>query len=322
MTTPVLAYPLPNEKFILDTDASDTGIGAVLSQKQSGEEKVVAYASRSLTKAERNYCTTRKELLALVFFVKHFRHYLYGQQFLVRTDHQALKWLFKFKEPEGQLARWVIQLSEYNFEIEHRPGKLHVNADSLSRLPCKQCGLEGNVSSDSVPMPGKVLVVAENVGDAPEVQVSSQDREEKDMPGIDMGTEQRMDADMREVISWVENQQKPDIASVEKLSPVVKDLWSKFDQLCLVHDVLCITWEKNNHQSVVKTVVPRHLVKDILFSIHSACTGGHLGIAKTGGKVKGRFYWLQLWKDVEIFCQACEKCATRKNPGKCLKGIN
>ncbi len=130
-------------EFILDTDASNVGIGAVLSQRQEdGTEKVVAYASRTLTKPERNYCVTRRELLAVVAFVKYFKQYLYGQKFTVRSDHGALRWLTNFRNPEGQLTIWMEILSEYNFTIEHRAGRIHQNADALSCKPCNQCGRE------------------------------------------------------------------------------------------------------------------------------------------------------------------------------------
>ena len=76
----------------------------MLSQIQDGKERVIAYSSKSLNTAERNYCVTRKELWAVVYHVKHFRCYLYGQHFTIRTDHGSLKWLHRFKEPEGQLA--------------------------------------------------------------------------------------------------------------------------------------------------------------------------------------------------------------------------
>ena len=142
-SSPILAYPDKVGKMILDTDASAFGIGAVLSQIQDGEEKVIAYASRTLSKTERQYCVTRRELLAVVVFTKHFKHYLMGRRFRVRTDHSSLQWLMNFKEPEGQLARWLESLSHYNFDIEHRAGKSHQNADSLSRIPCKQCDKMG-----------------------------------------------------------------------------------------------------------------------------------------------------------------------------------
>ena len=119
--------------FVLDTDGSDVGIGAVLSQKQTdGSERVIAYASRVLSKPERRYCVTRKELLPAVNFIKYFRPYLLGNSFILRTDHSSLTWLYNFKNPEGQLARWLEALQEYHFTIEHRKGRLHGNADAMS----------------------------------------------------------------------------------------------------------------------------------------------------------------------------------------------
>ncbi|KMQ87964.1 krab-a domain-containing protein, partial [Lasius niger] len=133
----VLSFPKENGMFILDTDVSNLGIGAVLSQKQNGIEKVIAYYSRTFNKTERN-CVTRRELLAVVDSIKSFHHYLYGQSFLVRTDHASLKWLMSFKNLEGQLARWLERLQQYNFEIIYRKGQSHRNADGLSRRPCAE----------------------------------------------------------------------------------------------------------------------------------------------------------------------------------------
>lgn len=103
---PVLAMP-DFKEFILDTDAGNLSIGAVLSQKINDEERPVAYTSQTLTKAEHQYCVTRKELLVVVYFAKYSKHYLYGKQFTVRTNHSSSCWLLSFKNPEGQLARWL-----------------------------------------------------------------------------------------------------------------------------------------------------------------------------------------------------------------------
>jgi hypothetical protein len=130
-----MAYPCELGKYILDTDACDFGIGAVLSQTQDGKQRVIAYASRSLNKSERNYCVTDKELLAVLYFIQYFRYYLLGRKFLVRSDHQALRWLFNLREPKGRVARWIEILSAYDFEVEYRPGKQHSNADGMSRCP-------------------------------------------------------------------------------------------------------------------------------------------------------------------------------------------
>ena len=145
---PILSYPIPNGDFILDTDASGNGIGAVLSQIQDGDEKVLAYASHKLSRPERNYCVARRELLAVVVYLKHFKQYLYGQKVTVRTDHAALRWVLNFKNPEGQLARWIEVISQFDLDIEHRPGKKHGNADGTSRRQCKQCGREEVVSDE------------------------------------------------------------------------------------------------------------------------------------------------------------------------------
>ncbi|GBL98225.1 Retrovirus-related Pol polyprotein from transposon 297 [Araneus ventricosus] len=117
---------------------NNEGIGAVLSQKIGNEECVIAYFSKSLGKPERNYCVTRKELLAIVISIEHFHHYLYGQKFLLRTDHASLRWLLNFKEPEGQIACWIQRLQEYDFEIQHRKETFHGNADALSLRPCRE----------------------------------------------------------------------------------------------------------------------------------------------------------------------------------------
>ena len=100
-TAPILALPTDDDPFVLDVDASGFSLGAVLSQQQGGQEKVICYASRMLSRTERNYCCTRRELLAVVFFVKQFRAYLLGKKFLIRTDHAALTWLRKTPELIG-----------------------------------------------------------------------------------------------------------------------------------------------------------------------------------------------------------------------------
>ena len=131
-----IAYPDYSQQFILDTDASNAAIGAVLSQiKKDVQEHVIAYGSRILTKSKCQYSVTRHELLAVVVFTKYFRPYLLGRSFVLWTDHGSLQWLFNFKDPEGQVARWLEALQELNFEIVHQNGHSHNNADALSRIP-------------------------------------------------------------------------------------------------------------------------------------------------------------------------------------------
>ena len=107
---PILGYPTADDPFVVDTDASLVGVGAVLSQIQDGKEKVISYFSHRLSKAESNYCVTRRELLAVIKALRKFHPYLYGRPFTLRTDHAALRWLLNFKCPDGQTARWLQEL--------------------------------------------------------------------------------------------------------------------------------------------------------------------------------------------------------------------
>ena len=136
VSSPVLSFPKRSGgPFILDTDASQTAIGAELLQMQDGEERVIGYGSYVLTPAQRNYCTKRKELLAVVRFTRQYRHYLLGKKFYVCTDHGSLAWLTQFRLISGMLARWLEELAQFDIEIPHPKGVKHVNADALARIP-------------------------------------------------------------------------------------------------------------------------------------------------------------------------------------------
>jgi len=134
-----LAFPHPDIPCIVDSDASDVAIGAVLSQVIDGVERPIVFYSKMMNITQRNYCPTRRELLAVIAARQHFRHYLLGNKVVLRTDHHSLKWLNTFKRPEGIMARWIETLAEFDYTIEHRSGRLHCNADGVSRPLCKQC---------------------------------------------------------------------------------------------------------------------------------------------------------------------------------------
>jgi len=135
MSPPVLVLPTEDDQFILDTDASEESIGAVLSVLPDGRNCVVAYAGRLLKKNELNYCVTRKKLLAIVHFTRHFLQYLLEKSFIIRTDHAALTWLQRTPESVGQNAPWLELLGEYSFVVHHRRGTSPGNADAISRHP-------------------------------------------------------------------------------------------------------------------------------------------------------------------------------------------
>lgn len=134
VSNPILIYPNFQEPFLLTTDASAFAIGAVLSQGPVGKDLPIAYASRTLCNAETKYSTIERELLAIVWAVKHFRPYLFGRKFTLITDHRPLTWLFSIKDPGSRLARWRLKLEEYDYKIEYKPGKINKNADALSRI--------------------------------------------------------------------------------------------------------------------------------------------------------------------------------------------
>lgn len=133
VSAPILSCPDFTKHFYVQTDASDFGLGAVLTQVHEDGEKVISYLSRSLTPTERKYSVTEKECLAVVYSVEKLRGYLEGVRFTVITDHYSLKWLFSIKDPVGRIARWAVRLQQYNFDIVHRSGRENIVPDTLSR---------------------------------------------------------------------------------------------------------------------------------------------------------------------------------------------
>ena len=211
MRAPILGYPLPDAPLILDTDASNQAVGAVLSQLQDGQEQVIAYYSQTLSRPQKQYCITRRELLAVIKAVQHFHHYLYGRHFTVRTDHAALKWLLSFRNPEGQIARWIQRLQEYDFEIEHRSGLKHNNADALSRRPClaqhcKHCDRQETkerlATSDQAPTTNdeKIEPKACTVSLTPAESASTIDMSQYSQ----IKQEQMQDPDLKPILEWKE----------------------------------------------------------------------------------------------------------------------
>jgi len=303
-TAPILCYPNYKEKFILDTDASQEGIGAVLSQRQGDKEVVIAYASRSLSKSERKYCVTRKELLSAVTFIHHFRPYLLGHQFLLRTDHGSLTWLQSFKEPEGQLARWVEQLQEYNFEIVHRPGRRHANADAMSRHPCSQCQRPESECSTSEP---EVQVAATTL--APQRERSTID--------LEFRQSQIQDEIIGPVLTAKENGVKLSADELKRFPREVTMLAQQWEQLTIQHGVLYRKYEnQQGSQLHLQLVVPTEQQSSTLHEIHGGRMAGHLGEDRTFKKLQERFYWPGYSQSVKEWCRNCPHCAVRKKPNQ------
>ena len=291
VSAPVLAFPNCSRMFILDTDASNQGIGAVLSQENDdGLEHVVAYASQALSKAERKYSVTRKELLAVVSFLHYFRPYLLGRRFRLRTGHSSLLWLRRFKEPEGQLAHWLEQLEEYHFDIVHRQGKLHNNADALSRLPytdgesdiCSNSGVSTVANTSLLPV------------------YSPQDIRTKQLRDNLVGPFLRA----KEI-----GDQPPSMQSGPKWRKMVQ-LWN---QLFVKNGTLYRLFSvSEGSSSMVQLVVPDSLKEEILYGVHEGIGGGHFGVEKSVAKLKERYYWPGHYNDVQNWCANCGACIARK----------
>ena len=143
---PLLVFPDFTKPFVLETDASGQGLGAVLNQQQeNGLVAPIAYASRTLQKHEQNYGVTELEALGVVWAIRHFKPYLYGHACKVYTDHEALKSLLNTPYPSGKLARWGLTIQELDLEIHYRPERSNQAADALSCQPLPNVLLEGPV---------------------------------------------------------------------------------------------------------------------------------------------------------------------------------
>ena len=225
---PILAYPDFDNEFVLTTDASNIGLGAVLSQKVKGKEVVISYASRTLSKAEGNYSTTERECLAVVWAVQHYSHYLLGGTFVIRTDHDPLSYLRSVPSPHGRLARWIGWLEQFSYKIVYTPGKSIPHADALSRAPV--------VSGMEIPS-------------------GISDRE--------IQREQGLDGVVRYVVELWKAGKPPDRGD----NAEVKQLWKVSDDFLYRNGILCVKsrlGRKNNLQ----VILPRSLVVRALQFAH------------------------------------------------------
>ena len=334
-TSPILAYPDPGSMFILDTDASYHGIGSVLSQVQDGEERVIAYFSRTLSKPKRRYCATRKELLAIIVSVKNFHHYLFGRKFLVRTDHGALQWLMKFKNPEGQTARWLEILGTYDFDIQHWLGRYHGNCDGLSRRPCEetecdQCARIQKYEAETVVHIPKRLPREETNGRAVKTAEKELSGDKKvvyaippctETPWIEsMSVEEMRRAQLEDPIigEFIQMKEKnavrPTWEEVAPLGNKFKGYWTHWDMFRFCDGVLHKDWVEDGAGRRTLLVLPEKFRNGALRELHDARVAGHLGQAKTLSRVRERFYWLGHHKDVIEWCKSCIVCVKKGKP--------
>ena len=325
VSPPILAYASPDGEFVLDTDASNYGISGILSQVQEGKERVIGYFSRSLSKEERRYCVTRRELLAIVKSVDHYHHYLYGlESFTVRTDHGSLRWLMRFKNPEDQMARWLTKLGMYNMKIEFRPGRFNSNADGLSRIPCgpckgctKKCDVEEKAGNPVLSENSDVSVQKfRNVSAEPQGPQVQRPTWMPDISREEMREAQLKDPDLALLLAAKEGSQPcPEKEVMDTMSQAAKKYSKQWERLEVQDGVLYRRWFDAN-TSKLQLIVPfcfRHL---LLKGLHDDVCAGHLGRTRTQARVSAKYYWYGYQQDVEDWCRRCEKCQKRRIPKK------
>lgn len=341
----VMGYPSNDAgNFLLDVDASGVGLGAVLSQMQDGRERVIAYASRTLNRAESNYCVTERELLAVVYFVQYFRQYLLGRKFLVRTDHQALVWLFRLKEPSGKIARWLEILADYDLQIEYRPGRRQGHCDALSRCqnprdctcpdvdtseslkcgPCKKCRkrAEDMMIDPRIETKDTARMVNTDVAE-PGTSTSGSCSNHNLKSWADGRTNeelramQKADKDICVVLEAKIEQQRPKTQDTVTMSPASRHYLLLWD-LLEVRDGVLFKWyfKKNGCGQHLQLVVPSLLKKELLSQFHNSVISGHMGVKRTHEKLRQTFYWFAMKTDVQLHLRACDVCAQDKKPQK------
>ena len=318
----ILKRPDWDLPFVLQTDASIKGLGVVLAQKEKdGRERVIGYASRSLSPEEKPWGTHEWEALALIWGAEYFRNYLYAQHFVVESDNLDLTWL-RNSTKGGRLLRWGLRLSEFDFTIKHRKGSQNGNADALSRHPL---GEERNEE----PINAKLKATAKFHEDIPGLAEDSSSFAQLNATGLET----------QEVLNeWLQAQQEcPEIGCIGKLLrgeieepknevSIERRRWIKLTRLAknmfIRPDGLigskCILAGGIRGQKVYETIaVPIKKRETILMSLHGRA---HLGINKTLRLIKERYYWKHLQSDVKAFIKGCLMCRSRKDPRPSLSG--
>ena len=277
---PILAFPqfmADAAPFLLQTDASAVGLGAVL--EQGG--RVIAYASRALTQSEKQYSTIQKECLAAVYAMKQFRHYLLGRPFQLVTDHAPLQWLCAQKM-EGLLCRWALAMEEYNFQIVYRKGTLNGNADALSRRP------------HSISAPVAMTSTTKQITDVQQAQQN--------------------DSVFNQIYyALLHSTGKP--ATITMKQPLFQRYIQLWHQLSLINGVICRTYGPSpTSENVTVPLIPPSLKQKVLHQAHNIPSAGHQGYHKTLSRLKQEAYWPGMASDVQQYCQECEICQRSKLP--------
>lgn len=323
MSPPVLAYPDFGLPFILTTDGSQQGLGAVLSQKQGGAERVIAFASRGLRGSEKNdkyYSAFKLELLALKWAAtEKFKEYLMFSCFTVITDHNPLRYL-ETANLGAVEQRWVAQLAELNFEVMYKPGRLNTNADVLSRIPSSEVPEQEDTEKDFIKLNSEEVRACmwpaqESKQGETDVRVTVQASIRKVLNGYswdEIRELQRSDALMGPIYNAVSKARKPSGAGRQSMPPESKKLCREFERLQLHHGVMfrCLL-DPRDGEKIKQLVVPAPLQRSVYDSQHEH--GGHFGEKSTLTLMRRSYYWPNMSKDVQGWISQCKRCTLAKD---------
>ena len=314
-TAPVLAYPRDDCKYVLDTDASDYALGAVLSQLQPDGctgalvERPIAYFSRKFSDTEAHYCARRRELLAIVRSVQHFDPYIRGQDIIIRTDHASLRYIKTTKELPSQMHRWAMIMEDYTYTIEVRKGTLHANADAMSRMPCKKkiCICDGIDRMEH----------AESVEDRHVARVTLNALWYKPKYTLEeMAAAQRADPDIGPLYrAKVDENKRPAWNEISGESPAAKAYMCEWRRVEVHDKVLYRRWENDDATEIrLQLIVPFKYQREMCKNYHDAATKAHLGRRRCYASLQRFYFWHKMHDDVKWWIRTCDKCQRRKRP--------
>ena len=320
ISPPVLAYPDYGKPFTLHVDASLLGLGAVLYQEFESKLRPIAYASKSLNNAEKKYSVHKLEFLALKWaMTEKFNHYLYGQSFVVYTDHNPLAYVTTSAKLDATGHRWLAEMSSYNFTIYYKPGVQNADADGMSRRPhpeTEQTQCTRRISPEVfkeicalVASDKEFAGLGESLG-LPFIAYTNAVSVSPGLP-IDWAQEQRKDSDLARVIELVERDTRLTERQRKKEPPGVMRLLSYWVSL-VIRDKVLYKRSKVLDSDYDRVVIPKSRRQQVLGMVHDDL--GHLGRDKTISVAQERFFWVGLAKDVENKIKSCLPCICAKSP--------
>ena len=320
---PILRAPDFEKPWIVYSDASDTSVGAVLSQEHGKHHLPVTYFSRVLRGAELRYNTVEKEALAIVEALKKFKPLIYGQQVTVFTDNQALRWLFaNASDKSHRIARWGLVCQTYNAEVRYVPGHKNAVADSLSRIEklelynTMESGTDFEIDELAVQFINVILDTdVRIVGhiDSEEAGATSlEDIEEDEGPQWcpeEMVRSQARDELYGPLVLYLKSQEEADWELVD--GRLRKEATSYFLDNGLLYKRH--QWggaELRGEEELL--VIPAAMRNRALRLTHSSITAGHGAVPRTLFRTRRLFYWHGMHRDIKKFCQSCLLCARMK----------